>query len=151
MTEVLNGPLEIGLRLLIILDEVDARSWTVDDVLVLDHMTIHSYDFSGPASLHPAFPLRSADVGARRAAVRQGLELLAHKGLVHIELAPTGIFFTSSEQAHSVAALLESNYAHAVRSRARWLSERLLDDDNFDLEAQIGKIVELWPEEADLT
>ena len=148
MTEVLNSPLELAIRLVILLDEVDAKSWSLDELLVLDHLAVHSSDFDGPESLHPAFPLRSADVGARRSTLRQALELLAHKGLVDIKFDQGGIAFEASDTAHSVAVLLESQYAAGLRDRAQWLRSSQLVEDSAAIESRLREIIESWPEDA---
>ena len=147
MTALLNGPLELALRIMIVTDGQSERAWTVDELLVLDHMAVHSADFDGPPSLHPPFPLRSADVGARRTAVRQAVELLVHRNLFEIELGDAGISFRPGDEVHSITALLESSYADELRVRATWIDS--LEDGVSDgpISLRLQAIVESWSED----
>lgn len=147
MTALLNGPLELALRIMIVTDGQSERAWTVDELLVLDHMAVHSADFDGPPSLHPPFPLRSADVGARRTAVRQAVELLVHRNLFEIELGDAGIAFRPGDEVHSITALLESSYADELRVRATWIDS--LEDGVSDgpISLRLQAIVESWSED----
>jgi hypothetical protein len=147
MISLLNGPVELALRIMIVVNEQLDRAWTIDDLLVLDHMAVHSGDFDGPPSLHPPFPLRSADVGARRTSVQQAVELLVHRHLFDIELGDAGITFRAGDEVHSVAGLLESQYASELRARAQWISS--LDDgaNSTTVEERLRQIVESWTED----
>ena len=148
VTALLNGPLELALRIMIVVDEQPEGAWTVDDLLVLDHMAVHSADFDGPPSLHPPFPLRSADIGARRSSLRHAVELLVHRHLFDTELGESGIAFRAGDEVHSVAGLLESPYAKDLRVRARWI--RSLEGGPADaaVEVRIRQIVEAWSEDS---
>ena len=146
VTTLLNGPLEVGLRILVILETEFPRALNVDELLVLDHVSLHSSDFGGPDSLHPALPLRSADVGARRDAIRHGIELLIHRGLATADFDGDGISFVAGEMSHSVIALLESPYLKVFQERVRWTSAKNLIETPEELRERLGAIVRSWPE-----
>jgi hypothetical protein len=150
VTTLLNGPLEIGLRILVILETEFPRALNVDELLVLDHLSLHSGDFGGPPSLHPALPLRAADVGARRDAIRHGIELLIHRGLATADFEGSGISFVASETSHSVVFLLESPYLKVFKERAVWTSAKNLIDTPDELREQLSAIVRSWPETASM-
>jgi hypothetical protein len=149
MTNLLNGPVELALRILILVNEQADQVWTVDNLLVLDHMAVHSADFEGPPSLHPPFPLRSADIGARRTAVRQAIELLIHRGLFMTELSGGGITFRAGDEVHSLAGLLGSPYAEELRLRAQWISSLSGFGGATPVQSRLRQIVESWSEDAE--
>lgn len=148
MNTLLNGPLEVGLRVLVILDAQFPRALNVDDLLVLDHVALHSGDFSGPDSLHPALPLRAADVGARRDGIRHGVEMLIHRGLAAPKLELQGILFEASERSHSIVELIESHYLRLFRERVRWAIEASFALSPADTREALSDIVRSWPETA---
>ena len=145
MTTLLNGPLEVGLRILVILEAQFPRALNVDDLLVLDHVALHSDDFSGPGSLHPALPLRPADVGARRDGIRHGVEMLTHRGLAAPALESDGILFRASERSHSIVALIESHYLRLFRDRVRWAIEAGFATSAEGTRETLSGIVRSWP------
>lgn len=146
MTTLLNSPLEVGLRVLVILEATFPRELGLDDMLVLDHVSLHSADFDGSESLHPAFPLRSADVGARRDGIRHGVELLMHKGLASPAVTAEGISFVASERAHSVVQMIESPYLRVFRSRVQWAVDRGVTSNAEKTRELLTTIVRSWPE-----
>lgn len=146
MTGLLNGPLEVGLRVLVILDAHFPKALNVDDLLVLDHVALHSGDFDGPESLHPALPLRPADVGARRDGIRHGVEMLIHRGLAGPVLNQEGIFFAASEQSHSVVALIESHYLRLFRERVDWAMDVNFAQSAAATRGELNVIVRSWPD-----
>ncbi|MGB6750174.1 MAG: ABC-three component system middle component 2 [Xanthobacteraceae bacterium] len=56
-----NTPLETGIRLLILLGAAYPQSLSLDRLVMLDHVLVHTGDFDGPASVHPASPYRVAE------------------------------------------------------------------------------------------
>jgi len=143
---LLNGPLEVGLRVLVLLEAAFPRPLNVDDLLVLDHVSLHSGDFAGPESLHPPLPLRPADVGARRDGIRHGLELLIHRGLALTSFGVDGLSFVASEQSHSVVGLIESSYMRIFLDRAQWAVERGIAESAESTRTLLNSIVRSWPE-----
>lgn len=146
MSTLLNSPLEVGLRILVVLDVEFPAHRNLDQLLVVDHMALHTEDFGGPGSLHPALPLRSADVGARRESIRRGLELLIHRGLAAADLSDSGIAFLAGETAHGVVGLMESPYVKAYRDKVIWVTENESLESDGQVRERLSSIVESWPE-----
>lgn len=146
MTGLLNGPLEVGLRILVILDRHFPKTLNVDDLLVLDHVALHSGDFGGPESLHPALPLRPADVGARRDGIRHGLEMLIHRGLIEPALGTGGISFVASEQSHSVVGSIESHYLRLFGERVDWAITAEFAGSAAATRGELNVIIRSWPD-----
>lgn len=144
---MLNGPLETSLRLLMILDVEYPNAHDIDDLLVFDHLSLHTGDIDGPSSLHPALPLRAADLGARREQIRSGVEMLLHRQLADVVLNGESVAFVASEDSKHVTDLFESPYLLALKDRVHWVHEnRLLDGPSATTEA-LKNIVTSWTEE----
>lgn len=78
MTQLLNSPLEVGVRVVAMLNALYPRQADLSRIVLLDHVALHSEDFSGAESLHPAVPVRIGELGMKRELVRQGIILRAY-------------------------------------------------------------------------
>lgn len=50
---VFNSPLETGVRAVIVLATCYPKALTLDELVALDHLVVHTADIGGPTSLHP--------------------------------------------------------------------------------------------------
>lgn len=120
-----NGPLEVGLRSLLLLTASYPACLDLQRLVILDYLLVHSGDLpKGPPSLHPPSPLRAGEVSIRREIVQQGLHLLELKGLVTRLFTEDGIRYVAEDLAPSVLDAYRSPYVHLLRDRAEWIVER---------------------------
>lgn len=138
MTTPLNGQLEVGLRVAMLLAASYPDSLDVGRLVLLDHALLHSGDLGGPTSVHPDLPLRAGELGMKRAAIRGGAEFACRLGLAYMQPEKTGIEFRASERAEGFLALLEAQYAKELLSRASWIQVRFknVDDTSIRVEMQ---------------
>lgn len=138
MRTALNGRLEVGLRVAMLLAATFPQSLDIGRLVLLDHAMLHSGDLGGPPSVHPDLPLRSGELGVKRAAIFRGAELACRLGLASMEPQPTGIEFSASEGAEGFLRLLEADYAKQLLDRASWAAGRFaeVDDDSMRAEMQ---------------
>ena len=139
-----NGPVELGLRALMLLVEVYPRSLDIQRLVTLDYLLVHSGDIDGgPISLHPASPLRAGEFSIRRELIENGLHLLAIKGLVSRVADSTGFSYVAGDGASVFLDAFTSEYAEVIRERAVWAIETVgaLSDSEVALllEQTIGK------------
>ncbi len=139
-----NGPVELGLRALIILVESYPRPLDIQRLVTLDYLVIHSGDIDdGPKSIHPASPLRAGEFSIRRELIENGLNLFSIKGLVSKIADSTGFSYIASDNASVFLDALKSEYAEVIRDRAAWALEKAgaLTDSEVALliEETIGK------------
>ena len=85
MTQVLNGPIETALRVIALLDVYEDVLLSREQLIFLDHALIHSADYDGPPSLHPALPARESELTVKRSQVNAALQLLVRAGLAKVE------------------------------------------------------------------
>ena len=120
--ELLNGPLECGLRTLSILAELYPKSADLNELVMLDYMLVHSGDVpNGPPSLHPPSPLRSGEVAIRRRIIQEGLVLFQSRHLIVQTLTERGFEYMADDLAPAFLDVLQSPYQTGVRDRARWV------------------------------
>jgi hypothetical protein len=149
MKSPLNSPLEVGIRILMLLSEAFPTRLDINRLVLLDHGLLHSADLGGPESLHPAIPIRAGELGMKRHAIERGLEVMARAELVDMDINTSGIQFRSSEEGPGFVDLLTSDYAVALRSRAEWVISHFQDLSEDSLRGQMREIFDSWVEEFD--
>jgi len=128
MTEVrlFNGPVEVGLRALVLLVEASPDQLDLQRLVTMDYFLVHSGDVvGGPQSLHPPSPLRAGEVAVRRGLIEQGLQLYRARGLVVQHLSEKGIRYMADDSAAAFLDALSSTYATRLRERAEWILHNL--------------------------
>ena len=119
-----NGPIEIGLRALVILTEAFPAAYSLQRLVISDYLLVHSDDADGPQGLHPKTPRRSGELLVRRESLQRGLLLYQSKGLIERRYDPDGIMFAATEASAAFVDVLESRYVGELRSRSEWLVSR---------------------------
>ena len=65
-----NGPVEIGLRALAVLNDAYPVVYSLQRLVVFDYLIVHSDDvLGGPSGLHPQTPRRGGELLVRRGVV----------------------------------------------------------------------------------
>lgn len=118
-----NGPVETGIRSLVILNAAYPRLYDINELVWLDHLIVHSEDIGGPPSMHPKLPQRTGEVLVRRSLVQEGLSLMHRLGLISIEPSDTGVCYQATDDAHPLVNLLNTEYSQNLKSRAQWLAD----------------------------
>lgn len=129
-----NSAVETGLRILALLTAHESDDCSLERLIVLDYLLVHSHDFpGGPPSLHPDTPFRGGEVLVRRNLIRAGVNLYASRGLILRLFSARGETFAASDEAAGFMDSLASPYAAALRDRATWVRETLSDRSDQDL------------------
>lgn len=139
MDSHLNGQLEVGLRVSVLLASVFPRGLDIGRLVLLDHALLHSGDLGGPASIHPALPLRSGELGMKRTVISAGAELACRVGLAEVVADSEGIMLVATERAPGFLELLSSPYIHELAERAAWVSEYFGDINDQTIRQQMSK------------
>lgn len=147
LTSPLNGPLEAGIRSLMILSAAYPRHLDVGRMVLLDYGLLHSGDLGGPESLHPPLPIRTGELGMKRRAIEDGLETMIRAGLIRMEASSSGIQFYASENAEGFIRLLTTNYASILQERASWVVLHLDELDEPSLREAMRRVFAHWSEE----
>jgi len=120
---VFNSPVEIGLRSLCILVELDPQKHDLQRLVLLDYLLVHTEDVEGgPRSLHPPVPQRGTEVLVRRAVLEPGLALYVRRGLINVTNDTNGFTYHSTDQGSCFLDTLRNGYIEALRSRASWIA-----------------------------
>lgn len=146
-----NGPVEIGLRALVILNEMFPASCPLQSLVVFDYLIVHSDDLpGGPPGLHPKSPHRSGELLVRRNALQRGLMLFSSRGLIHRHYDPQGIMYEATEYAGGYLDALNSSYSYDLRERAKWLIGHFGSLSDSELNILVREHIDEWGAEFEL-
>jgi hypothetical protein len=143
----LNSPLEVGLRVLLVLQQAFPQRLDLNQLVLLDHSLLHSADLGGPDSLHPAVPIRAGELGIKRESIEAGLEVMVRAGLAHAGVGDRGIEFWAGESADGFRSLLETEYAERLQVRAAWVVGHFGKLDEESLRSGLSSVAQHWSEE----
>jgi hypothetical protein len=119
-----NGPLETGLRALLLLDAIAPQDRDLQRLVYYDYLLLHSGDVTnGPRSLHPPIPYRSGEILVRRQLTSRGLELMFSKELVVKRMSAAGITHAASDLCRPFLGYLRSEYVGSLRASAKWVAQ----------------------------
>jgi len=140
-----NGPVEVGLRVLMVLDEAFPQAFSLQRLVIYDYLIVHSDDVpGGPPGLHAKTPYRASELSARRPVVQSGLVLYQSRGLVEQRYEDRGLYFSASDRSSGFLDAFHSNYSGLLRRRAEWLvaAHSMLSDD--EMNALVRSQCENW-------
>lgn len=136
-----NSPMETGIRLLILLGAAYPQSMSLDRLVMLDHVLVHTGDFGGPPSVHPASPYRVAEPYVRRELVQRSLVLFRSRGLAVEDPTDRGFLWQAGESAAPFIELLTTPYHRMLRTCADWTINQFGLADELALASTMGERV----------
>jgi hypothetical protein len=134
--QVFNSVVETALRAIIVLEAFHPRALSLEELLRLDHMVVHTSDFGGGASLHVAVEGRQREVVVRRRLVEEALKLLVSGHLADIEVNAGGLAYRAGDEAPHFLDVLNAPYNQDLKDRAAWLARSLRDKPRSEIEAK---------------
>ncbi|KGL40495.1 hypothetical protein HCA64_01305 [Listeria booriae] len=113
---LLNSPIELGLRIIILLETVENADFDVDDILLLDYYVLHINDFDSKLkSIHPAIPNRENEIFVRRKSIQDSLLFLESLNLIKTNYTANGITYARNSMNNNFSDYLESPYASKLK------------------------------------
>lgn len=142
----LNSPLEVGIRLLLVLDATFPRALDVTELSACDYRLLHSGEVGGPSSVHPNLPSLPGELGIKRSLIETGLQVLIRARLASLETESDGIRFKATEDAHGFVNVLQSTHVRRLQGRIDWVLEHLDADPE---SGYVGELYRSWEGRAD--
>ncbi len=122
-----NGPVEVGIRTVILLNAVFPQSLDLNRITILDHWTLHSGMFSDLPSVHPDRTNSLGELGLKRGTIEQGLQLMRSAGMVSFIASEEGISYRATEEAAGFLGLMEAPLVAALGTRAEWAANHFAE------------------------
>jgi hypothetical protein len=146
-----NGPLEIGLRMIAILNDAYPDAHSLQRLTLFDYLVVHSDDIDGgPKGLHPKTPHRSGELLVRRDVIQKGLYLYMSRNLVERKFRDTGILYAATEYTGAFLDTLEAEYIYALRERAAWLISHFGSMTDAEMETFVHSHIDKWGAEFEM-
>lgn len=137
-----NSSLEVGVRILIILNAFYPRRLRLAELALYDYFVIHTADADGPPSLHPSIRSRHGEYFIRRGRIEAGLALMRKAHMVHYHSEPVGTTYEASEKASALIDTMMAPYNLKLKDCADWLSLESRHDDLF--QSNLNKLISGW-------
>ncbi|MCL7457796.1 hypothetical protein M8I35_11455 [Micromonospora sp. MSM11] len=134
---------------MIILTATYPRTLDVDTLVLLDHSLVHSGDLGGPTSIHPDLPMRSGEIGIKRAILEDGLLLMMRAGMVDLVMSTDGMGYRAADNAAAFVGVLESSYVTRLVETAQWIAEEFAYDTHAEMRQRMRATLGRWVEEFD--
>lgn len=124
-SNVFNSPLEIGFRILYILNGIRPTEIDFNRLVIYDYFLLNSSDFpNGPISLHPPIPHRSAQIIIKPLIMKDAITLMASKELLDIVFTPEGIKYKASDLTSKFIELQENSYSKKLINISQWINSQ---------------------------
>lgn len=144
-TSVFNSPLEIGLRVLYLLNELQPDGCDLQRLVYYDYILVHSSDVAdGPKSIHPSIPHRTTEILVKRELVKKGLTLMQSKQLVDSVFESTGITYKATALTRSFLEYNKSDYASSLKEISSWLVAKFKTYTDERLSLFIKNNLDVW-------
>ncbi|WNV82150.1 ABC-three component system middle component 2 [Umezawaea sp. Da 62-37] len=145
--KALNSPVELGMRTLVLLNEIFPESLDIGHLIFCDHALLHSAELGGPASIHPKLPAAPGELGIKRRLVESGLRVMIRAGLVEMVVSGEGIEYKATDQAASFVDVLEAEYLLKLKERAQWVAMEFAPLSAAQLRDRMSSFFTRWSEE----
>ncbi|WP_294218024.1 ABC-three component system middle component 2 [uncultured Chryseobacterium sp.] len=129
-----NNQLEIGLRLLSILNEAFPKKINLQSLIYIDYIIIHSGDFDDKIqSIHAPVPYRESEIFIKRNIIKDSLNFLLYKNLVDISYDHDGITYIATENSTPFLDKLSEQYTEELLIRVKWFFNKYKSIDEIVL------------------
>lgn len=146
-----NGPVEIGLRALAVLNDAYPDAYSLQRLVVFDYLIVHSDDLpGGPSGLHPQTPHRGGELLVRRGVLQEGLLLYQSRNLVERIYESSGVSFAATERSAAFLDVLHTEYVVGLRERAAWLVKSFGHIPDANLEKMVNGNLGEWGAEFEM-
>ena len=145
--KLFNNEIEMGLRILIILEKIYPKSFDVEMINYFDYFALHTKDIGGEDSIHPELPNRFGELSVKRDLIHSSLKFLISKGLVEINYTDNGIEYLASELTSPFLDNLSEEYTKRLSNNVKWVCERFKDSTYENIKQFVSENKSKWGSE----
>jgi len=145
---VFNTPLEVGLRMLYVLNAFKPTEIDMNTLVIFDYLLLNSNDFpQGPKSIHPSIPHRSSQMIVKPPILREGLNLMISKDLIDISFTNDGIKYKANELTEKFIEHLDNTYSKKLLEVSLWINKQFGNYDFRKLDSFVKNNIPNWGSE----
>ena len=145
--KVYNSNFEIAIRILVILLNLPFKRSSTYKLMVLDHISLNTYDVGGPASLHAPIPNRGVQIYSRKEILNESIKLLISKDLITLNPTKNGLDYEITENGINYLTYFESKYFKQLKDKVEWTSEKFGNFSDNELKTYVNQNLSKWGEE----
>lgn len=145
--KLFNNEIEMGLRILIILEKVYPKSFDVEMINYYDYFALHTKDIGGDESLHPELPNRFGELSVKRNLIHNSLKLLIAKGLIEVKYTERGIEYLAGENVSPFLDSLTEEYTVNLSKKVEWVYNKFKDSSHDSIKQFVSKNKSQWGSE----
>ena len=145
--KVYNSNFEIAIRILVILLNLPLKRSSIYKLMVLDHISLNTYDVGGPASLHAPIPNRGVQVYSRKEILNESIKLLISKDLIGLIPSENGLLYEIKKNGINYLSYFESKYFNQLKDKVEWTTEKFGNSTDENLKIYINENLSKWGEE----
>jgi hypothetical protein len=123
--DLFNSRLEAGIRAVVVLESIRPEAADLSEMVLFDHVVVHTADLGGPPSLHVDVPGRHGELLVRRLLIEASLEMMQRCHLVEQIGQEDGLAWRASDEAAAFVELLETAYSMRLKACASWLADEV--------------------------
>ena len=139
-----NGPLETGVRLVIILNSSFPKNYDIQRLTALDYLLVHTSILGGPNDLHPQTPIKTPLTQVRRKIIQNAVSLLISRNIISQNISPQGIYYSAGESSDFFVNSFRTSYLKGLDERAKWLNQYFKNFTDREFETKMNTILEDW-------
>lgn len=144
-TNVFNSPLEIGFRILFVLQGISPKEIDINRLVIYDYFLLNSGDFpNGPQSLHPPIPHRSSQIIIKPLIIKDALSLMRSKELIDIVFSTDGIKYKANELTKKFIELQGNEYSNKLSITSEWVNNQFGDFSDEKLTTIVQNNIPNW-------
>ncbi|MCK2005126.1 hypothetical protein MZM54_27485 [[Brevibacterium] frigoritolerans] len=145
---VFNTPMEVGLRALIMLNELSPELLDLKRLVIYDYLVTHSKDVDDDMeSLHPSVPNRSGEIIIKRKVMQDGINLMYSRELLDIVYTNNGVCYKANGLSKYFINYFDSSYAREMKQYTKWLHVKFSHYSDEELNDYINVNVSKWGSE----
>lgn len=145
--KVYNSNFEIAIRILVILLKLPLNRSSTYKLMVLDHLSLNTFDIGGPASLHAPIPNRGVQIYSRKEILNESIKLLISKDLISIVPSKDGLLYKITENGINYLTYFESKYFNQLKDKVEWTTGKFKNFSDGDLKNYVNQNLSKWGEE----
>jgi hypothetical protein len=139
--EILNSPLELGIRALVLLRRTHPETLDINQLTLMDYCLTHSSDLGGPDSVVPDVPGRGSELALKRETLELGVRLMMRAGMIDLAVTPAGFEYRASEEAQAYLQLLGSAHLSTLIQTSEWVLAEFSDLDEIQIRRRLSAIM----------
>ena len=146
--QVFNSDIEVGIRVLVLLEKSSIIKHSLQRLSVYDHMLLHAGDIDlSQSNIHPLHPYRSSEYPIKFQVIEKAIYLLISRKLIDVYTDEDGISYGCSERTKWFLNAFESEYIKKLKLTAEWINAKFSRTSDEELLALIKQRIAKWGDE----